>query len=158
MTSARAGQPGAGNSRPPSAQLGGLAAAPVAGIATVHDNSPTDSVAISSGAEGNRTPDLLTASQTLSQLSYSPWVREPPLYTTPGRLSRKIDLPAARSLEAHQLGEVVLHRLRRPAADAEQPLVAPHARDGEVLDVAPAAVELEALVGDLAHQIADEHL
>jgi hypothetical protein len=27
---------------------------------------------VSSGAEGDRTPDLLTASQALSQLSYSP--------------------------------------------------------------------------------------
>ena len=26
-----------------------------------------------SGAEGARTPDLLAASQTLSQLSYGPW-------------------------------------------------------------------------------------
>ena len=34
---------------------------------------PPSRAASDSGAEGARTPDLLAASQTLSQLSYSPW-------------------------------------------------------------------------------------
>ena len=37
----------------------------------------------SSGAEGNRTPDLLHAMQALSQLSYSPGSRDPCLYSVP---------------------------------------------------------------------------
>ena len=54
------------------------------------------------------------------------------------------------NLEAHQLREVVAHRLGRPAADTEEALIAPRAaRDGEVLDVPPPPVELEARVGDL---------
>ncbi len=38
--------------------------------------TPFFSSGSSSGAEGDRTPDLLTASQALSQLSYSPGVSE----------------------------------------------------------------------------------
>src|SRR5690348_3857944 len=92
------------------------------------------------------------------------------MYSVPARLSREIvapgpgspagaaRLPSGRRSEPHELGQVVAHGLGGAAADAQEALVAPHPGDGEVLDVAPAAVELEALVGDLAHQVADEDL
>src|SRR5688572_26750543 len=60
--------------------------------------------------------------------------------------------------ETHQLRHVVAHGLGRTAADAEQSLVAPRARDVVLLDVASAAVKLQALVHDLGAQLPDEDL
>ena len=50
------------------------------------------------GPEGNRTHDLLTASQTLSQLSYRPVEREAGIYSLLVPLSRKIVIGRARLL------------------------------------------------------------
>src|SRR5882672_8915424 len=51
------------------------------------------------------------------------------------------------ALKIHELGEIVAHCLRRPPTETEEPLVAPRPGDGIVLDVHPAAVELETRVG-----------
>ena len=53
-------------------------------------------------------------------------------------------------LQPHQLRDVVAQGLGRAAANAEEAMVPPGAGDVILLDVAPAAVKLQALVGDLA--------
>ena len=59
---------------------------------------PPSAAALRSGARGTRTPGLLTASQALSQLSYSPERVRRPVYKGPSRLaiqSRRTARPVA---------------------------------------------------------------
>ena len=70
-----------------------------------------------SGAEGDRTPDLLNAIQALSQLSYSPIAKArvlvPTLFSKVNRFFHDVDFFPAASRLTLKLGQILSHLSHR---------------------------------------------